>query len=56
LAEFQGKINETFEMMLANNRKLITGLDCRDENVKGTFDTHDKRLDRHTKRLSEESN
>jgi hypothetical protein len=44
-----------FDVIFANKRKLIAGLDCWDDIMKHNFSVWDGCLDRLTKELSEES-
>jgi hypothetical protein len=55
MAEFQRKTNEALEAMVANHQSLIAGLGERDDNVKGALDKRDDRLDRHRKKIGEDS-
>jgi hypothetical protein len=55
MAEFQRKTNEALEAMVANHQSLIASLGERDDNVKGALDRRDDRLDRHSKKLGEDS-
>jgi hypothetical protein len=55
MAEFQGKTNEALKAMVANHQALIAGLGERDDNVKGALDKRDDRLDRHRKKIGEDS-
>ena len=55
MAEFQRKTNEALEAMVANHQSLIAGLGERDDNVKGALDRRDDRLDRHSKKIGEDS-
>ena len=55
LAEFQRKTNEALEAMVDNHRALVAGLGERDDNVKGALDKRDDRLDRHRKKIGEDS-
>jgi hypothetical protein len=55
MAEFQRKTNEALEAMVTNHQSLIAGLGKRDDNVKGALDKRDDRLDRHRKKIGEDS-
>jgi hypothetical protein len=55
LAEFQQKTNQALEAMVANHQALVAGLSERDDNVRGAFDKRDDRLDRHSKKIGEDS-
>jgi hypothetical protein len=56
MAEFQQKTNQALEAMVANHQALVVGLGQRDDNVKGALDRRDDRLDRHSKKIGEDSN
>jgi hypothetical protein len=55
MAEFQQKTNQALEAMVTNHQALVVGLGERDGNVKGAFDRRDDRLDRHSKKIGEDS-
>jgi hypothetical protein len=55
MAEFQQKTNAALEAMVANHQALVVGLGQRDDNVKGALDRRDDRLDRHSKKIGEDS-
>jgi hypothetical protein len=55
MAEFQRKTNEALETMVANHQDLVNGLGIRDDNMTGAFDRRDTRMDRHSKKIDEES-
>jgi hypothetical protein len=55
MAEFQQKTNQALEAMVANHQALVSGLGERDDNVKGAFDRRDDCLDRHSKKIGEDS-
>jgi hypothetical protein len=56
MAEFQRKTNKALEVMVANHQTLIACLSERDDNLRGALDKRDDRLDRHSKKLGEDSN
>jgi hypothetical protein len=56
MAKFQQKTNEALEAMVANHQELVAGLGVRDDNMRGALDRRDDRLDRHSKKLGEDSN
>jgi hypothetical protein len=55
MAEFQQKTNQALEAMVANHQALVVSLGQRDDNVKGALDRRDDRLDRHSKKIGEDS-
>jgi hypothetical protein len=55
MAEFQRKTNEALEAMVANHQELVAGLGVRDDNMRGALDRRDDRLDRHSKKIGEDS-
>jgi hypothetical protein len=55
MAEFQQKTNEALEAMVANHQMLVVGLGERDINMSGALDRRDDRLDRHSKKIGEDS-
>jgi hypothetical protein len=56
MATFQQGTNEALATMVANHQELIAGLRVRDNNIKGALDARDDRLDRHLKKIGDESN
>jgi hypothetical protein len=55
MAKFQKKTNEALEAMVANHQELVAGLGVRDDNMRGALDRRDNHLDRHLKKIREES-
>ena len=55
MAEFQQKTNEALEAMVANHQELVASLKVRDNNIRGAFDARDDHLDRHSKKIGDES-
>ena len=56
MAAFQQGTNEALATMVANHQELIASLKVRDNNIKGALDARDDRLDRHSKKIGDESN
>jgi hypothetical protein len=55
MAKFQRKMNKALEVMVANHQELVAGLGVRDDNMRGALDRRDDRLDRHSKKIRDES-
>jgi hypothetical protein len=55
MADFQTRTNEALAAMVANHQELVAGLKVRDVNIRKALDTRDDRLDRHSKKIRDES-
>jgi hypothetical protein len=55
IAAFQQGTNEALAVMIANHQELVAGLKVRDNNIRRALDMRDDRLDRHSKKIGNES-
>jgi hypothetical protein len=56
MAAFQQGTNEVLAAMVTNHQELVASLKVQDNNIRSALDTRDVRLDRHSKKIREESN
>jgi hypothetical protein len=55
MAAFQQGTNKVLAAMVANHQELVAGLKVWDVNIRKALDTRDDRLDRHSKKIGDES-